>query len=147
MNNEKRADVIDGGDWAGRGRVDLYATGLSTLCLIHCLALPLLASMLPLAGPLSEDAVVHRVLVLLAAPATLWAGWKSLHIESSWPFLITGAGGLVLLMAAAFLNAVAPYEQPITVTGALLLASAHLYRWTRHRHGASLRDEFTESDE
>ena len=33
--------------------IDLYAVALSLLCILHCLALPLLAAMLPLAGMLS----------------------------------------------------------------------------------------------
>jgi len=126
--------------------VDLYATVLSMLCLIHCLALPLLTSLLPLAGQFSDDTAVHRVLVLLAAPATLWAGWNALSIEGSWPFLVTAAFGLSLLMSAAFLDAVAAYEQPVTVTGALLLASAHLWRWARHRHRAARADRLAEPD-
>ncbi len=137
--------LLTPGNEAG-SRVDLYAAGLSMLCLMHCLALPLLASLLPLAGQLSENIFVHRVLVLLAAPATLWAGWKSLPIEANWPFLVTAAAGLALLMSAAFLDAVAAYEQPVTVTGALLLASAHLWRWARHRHRAARADRLAEPD-
>ena len=118
---------------AGDGRLDLYAAGLSTLCLIHCIGLPLLAALLPVAGQLSENELVHRILVLLAAPATLWLGWKTLPIKGALPFIVAGFSGLALLLLAAFVDAVSAYERSLTVTGAVLLASAHLWRWARFR--------------
>ena len=132
---------------AGGGLLDLYAAGLSTLCLLHCLALPLLASLLPLVGQLSGNEFVHRALVLSAAPATLWVAWRSLLTKGSQPFLVAAFSGLGLLLLAAFIDRVAAYEQPITVVGALLLASAHLSRWAGHRRGALPRGELPEADD
>lgn len=123
------------------GGLDLYAAGLSTLCLLHCLALPLLTTVLPIAGQLSENELLHRALVLLAAPATLWVSWQMLRRNGSLLFLVAACIGLALLVLAAFLEPMAAYEQPMTVTGALLLAGAHLWRWSRHRHGGSHRTE------
>ncbi|MDY6814167.1 MAG: MerC family mercury resistance protein [Pseudomonadota bacterium] len=122
---------------ARASRLDLYAVGLSTMCLLHCLALPLLAVLLPFAAGMSENPYIHRALVLLAAPATLWIAWTSLPVSSSLPFLLTAFSGLGLLLIAAFVDAVATYEQPMTAAGALLLAFAHLRRWARHRRSAS----------
>ena len=132
---------------AGEGFLDLYATGLSALCLIHCLVLPLFVSLLPLAGQLSENALVHRLLVLLAAPATFWAGWRSLSMIGGQFFIVVAMGGLGLLMSAAFVDALSAYELGMTVTGALLLASAHLWRWARHRRGARRQHETCEADD
>ncbi len=126
---------------ARASRLDLYAAGLSTMCLVHCLALPLVAVLLPLAGGMSENPYVHRALVLLAAPATLWIAWKSLPVRSSLPFLLAAFSGLGLLLIAAFIEAVATYEQAMTAAGALLLAFAHLRRWARHRSSAALYGE------
>lgn len=120
-------------------RLDLYAATLSALCLVHCLALPLLASLLPLAGQLSENEDIHKVLALMAAPVTLWIGSKSLRTDRAPAFVLIAFPGLGLLLAAAFLEPVSAVEQPLTVTGAVLLASAHLRRWTRHRSAASGR--------
>lgn len=131
----------------GGGLVDIYAAGLSTLCLIHCLALPLLTSLLPLAGQLAESSLVHRALVLLAAPATLWVGWKSLLIKSSKVFVIVAFSGLGLLLLAAFIDALSPYEEPMTIAGALLLASAHLWHRAQIRYGATRRDMPSEADD
>lgn len=123
------------------GRLDLYAAALSTLCLIHCLALPLLATLLPLAGQLSETPLVHRALVLLAAPVTLWIVWQSLPMQGASVFIIAALSGLALLLLAAFSGTVAAFEQPITVAGALLLGAAHLWRWARHRTAMRRRGE------
>ncbi len=114
-------------------RLDLYAATLSALCLIHCLALPLLASLLPLAGQLSENELIHRVLALLAAPATLWIGWKSRLNRALRPFIVAALPGLGLLLAGAFVHALEAHEQAVTVAGAVLLATAHLWRWMRLR--------------
>ena len=115
-------------------RLDLYAAGLSMLCLVHCLAVPLLASLLPLAGQLVESAFAHRALALLAAPATLWVSWKAVPVREHRSFIPVAPCGLGLLLISAFVAAVAAYERPLTVAGALLLASAHLSRWAQHRH-------------
>ena len=53
---------------------DVSAIALSGLCLLPCLALPLLAALLPLFGTWSEAEGVHGVFVLIAVPAlaVLW---------------------------------------------------------------------------
>lgn len=113
--------------------VDLYAAALSTLCLLHCLALPLLTTFLPLVGQLSENELIHQIMVLLAAPATAWAIKKSLPTAAaSWPFIAGATFGLILLLLAGFVETFEAYETRLTVVGALCLASAHLWRWSRH---------------
>ena len=113
--------------------IDLYAAALSLLCLLHCLALPLMASILPVAGHLSENELIHQVLVTLAAPVTLWAVWTSLpKAASAWPFIASATFGLALLLLAGFVHAVAAYESWLTIVGALCLGLAHLWRWSQH---------------
>ena len=50
---------------------DTVAIGLSGLCLAHCLALPIFASLLPIAGAWAEAAWVHWLFVGIAAPVSL----------------------------------------------------------------------------
>lgn len=126
--------------------IDLYAVALSALCLVHCLGLPMLVALTPLAGQLSESILVHRVLVLLAAPVSLWVSWKSLLMKDAWPFAMTMLSGLGLLLLAAFVDAVSAFEQPVTIAGALLLGTAHLWRWVRHRQGGQHGDNVSESE-
>ena len=113
--------------------IDLYAAGLSMLCIVHCLALPLLTSFLPLLGYLSENEAVHQLLVLMAAPATLWVVWQSTStFRRRWPFIVAALSGLFMLLLAGFVAALEHYEQWLTIIGALCLATAHLWRWSRH---------------
>ncbi|WP_413894670.1 MerC family mercury resistance protein [Pantoea ananatis] len=49
---------------------------MSGLCLLHCLALPLLAAALPLFGVWAEAEWVHVVFVAIAAPLAGLALWR-----------------------------------------------------------------------
>lgn len=123
---------------AGRGgRVgDLLAVTLSGLCLVHCLALPLVASLLPLAGAWAQAEWVHWLFALIAAPLSAWTltrphplGLPRLAIG------LAGVGAGLLFAGAAGFPSHA-LETPITVAGGLLLASAHILNARRrvHRH-------------
>ena len=58
---------------AGISPLDTSAVSLSVLCLVHCLALPLVSAFLPLAGVLAEAEWIHRAIVLIAVPITILA--------------------------------------------------------------------------
>ena len=113
--------------------LDVYAVGMCTLCLVHCIALPLLTTLLPIAGVISDNGVVHRVLVLLAAPATIWLVYKASLERGSAGFIAMALSGLALLLIAAFVEALASFETPLTLVGATVLGFAHLQRWLRFR--------------
>ena len=115
-------------------RLDLFAIGLSTLCLIHCLAMPILASVLPFAAHFAESELVHKLLVLMAAPVSLWVVRTARSVDGSGLFVAAALTGLGLLFLGAFVGAGSAYEETITVAGAVLLASAHLWRWLRYRN-------------
>ncbi len=112
-------------------RLNVFAVGLSTLCLLHCIALPILVTVLPVAAQAAENEFLHRILVLLAVPVSLRVVWKALPGDGNRLFVVAALGGLGLLLLAAFVEAVSRYEQPITVAGGVLLASAHLWHWMR----------------
>ena len=57
--------------------LDAGAVALSSLCLLHCLALPLLAAALPLFGVWAEAEWVHLVFVAIALPMTGFALWRA----------------------------------------------------------------------
>ena len=113
--------------------LDIYAVGMCTLCLVHCVVLPLMTTLLPLAGLISEDEMVHRLLVLLAAPATLWLVYKALLVKRSSAFVFMALTGLSLLLVAAFVETLSRFETPLTLVGATVLGFAHLQRWFQHR--------------
>ena len=108
------------------------AIGLSGLCLIHCLALPVLAAVSPLAGLLAEAEWLHRALVLMAAPITLYAITRDRTAKVGPAFTLFAGVGLATLLAAAFIEALHDFETVLTTLGAGLLAGAHLWRWHRH---------------
>ena len=117
----------------GRPRLDLYAAGLSALCLLHCLALPLLVTIVPLVAQTAESELVHQLLVIATIPVSLRVIWKRSAMHRNRLFAVAVLGGLGLLLLAAFVEAVSAFEEPITVAGGVLLCSAHLWHWARQR--------------
>lgn len=119
------------------GRVgDIAAISLSSLCLIHCLALPLAASLLPLAGVWTEAPWVHWAFALTAAPISLW----TLTRRPALAPLGLGVVGLVLLFAGAAEFPSHETETAVTVAGGLFLALAHVMNWKRIPHECATPD-------
>lgn len=117
--------------------LDASAITLSGLCLVHCLALPALAVALPLAGLWAEQEWVHQVFALSALPITVLAMTRPFHEGARTSFILLAGSGLALLISAAFIEGLHDLETPLTVVGALLLATAHIRRW-RRQHEAAL---------
>ncbi|MEL6257591.1 MAG: MerC domain-containing protein [Pseudomonadota bacterium] len=113
---------------------DSAAIGLSAACLVHCLALPILASVLPLAGLLAEAEWIHWVFVALAFPASVLA-FRARPLNL-WETGLRGlaAIGLSALVLAALGWPDHEFETPLTVFGGLVLAAAHgLHFFGQHR--------------
>lgn len=110
---------------------DKTAIGLSFLCVLHCLFLPLLLLLLPpIAGLLAlNDEVFHLALLYVIVPlsaVTLIVGYRR-HKQSS--VLTTGMTGLTLLLAAVlfghdYLGETG--EVLLTVIGSVAVAWGHL---------------------
>ena len=110
---------------------DACATALSSTCILHCLALPLFATMLPVTFQLVDNHVVHLVLVLLAAPVTLWVVLSEGLTGSGQLFTPVALSGLALMLAAVtFWEA---FEMALTIIGGTMLGGAHVWRWLRHQ--------------
>lgn len=114
--------------------LDASAVALSSLCLVHCLALPLLAAALPLFGAWAEAEWVHLLFVAIAAPLTSFALWRA-HRQQSLPAAawMIATLGLALLLAGALEWPSHDSETPLTVAGSLLLAATHVWN-ARRRH-------------
>ena len=119
--------------------LDLASMGLSGLCVVHCLALPFLVAVLPFLGIFSQNDWVHKVLVLIAAPLSAFALWRSNAWQKS-EVTVPMASGLMLLAMAAFLPSLDAYEAVLSVIGALLVAASHAINYgglrLLHRHTA-----------
>lgn len=109
---------------------------MSTLCLLHCLALPLLAAALPLLGVWAEAEWVHVLFVAIAAPTTGFALWRAhLHAPLPWMAGVVAVVGLLFLLAGAAEFPNHESETVMTVAGSLMLAGVHVWNARRrHRH-------------
>lgn len=112
---------------------DLWAIGVSGVCLLHCLALPFFIASVPLLGGLSDQEWVHKGLVFVAFPLSLWALMRVVGWLNGVRFLLFVLG-LGLLATAAFWPPVADYETILSVVGACLLALMHTLNLLAHKH-------------
>ena len=113
--------------------LDASAVGLSSLCLLHCLILPVLTAVLPVAGILAETEWIHKMLLFLVLPLSGLVINRSLQTGPSIPFIAGAVLGITLLFGAAFIEPLHVVETQLTVAGATLLAAAHGYRFASHR--------------
>jgi len=111
--------------------MDASAISLSALCVVHCLALPVIVAVLPVGAAWLENEWVHRAFVLAALPVSGYAVYSSLAGPEGMGFSIAATLGLLLLFAAAFAEPLHDVETKVTVIGTLTLALAHLSRWAR----------------
>lgn len=113
-----------------RGMLDLLGLSLSGLCLVHCIAFPVVLAVLPAAAVVSHDAHhhwLHVVLALVLVPiafASLLPGFLR-HRRST--VLYAGALGTAAIAAGAFLEASlgAGLANAITIAGSMSLVGAH----------------------
>lgn len=108
---------------------DLSAIALSGLCLIHCLALPLLMSMLPWLAWLDGHAAwIHAWLLMLIAPLSAWALSRGCRQHGRRPVLYAGLLAISALVAAVVVAPRAPaLEAPLTLLGSVMLVSIHVW--------------------
>ena len=118
-------------DAASSNALDISAIGVSALCLIHCLSIPLLSVILPVASVFGEAEWLHRLFVLLAVPITGSAIFQDRAMEGWREFSVIAIIALVILTSAAFLESLHDVETIMTVAGAALLTLAHGLRWHR----------------
>lgn len=107
--------------------VEHAALGASLLCLVHCLALPLVFAALPaIASILPIDSSFHLLMLAIAVPASGAALVTGRSRHGAWWPLLLGGAGLSLLAVGVLRFGDTALETPLTVTGAIVLAVAHL---------------------
>ncbi len=117
---------------AKRSIWDRIGIGVSTVCLIHCLSIPVLVSILPLWPPIAGvNDWVHPVLILLIAPVIFFAIRRSHYDRKITSLLIFG----FLLITAGWLLGHHLFglitEIILTSTGSVALIYGH---WKNYRH-------------
>lgn len=111
------------------GLLDRAAIALSGLCVLHCLAMPLILLTLPFLGELNTDHF-HLQMLIVVVPVSSIALSLGYRRHRRMPILIAGAVGLVLLFIGGTwmhneIGIVA--DRTTTIAGSLILACAHFY--------------------
>lgn len=117
---------------------DRLGIGISFLCLVHCLAPPLLAALAPAASRLfGFPEWFHLLAFMSAIPVTsiaLLRGYRN-HGDA-WSVVMAGAGvALIGMGAVGGLRSLV--EAGVTIIGSLTLAVAHLRNWRLTSRAAS----------
>lgn len=115
--------------------LDGAAVGLSALCLIHCLALPLLVAGLPFLAQFSEGHLHAQMLVIVLPLSIVALGLGFRHHRSSRIVLAGAVGMLTLVIGATVAHSQLGLtaDRLFTIAGALTLATAHFYNSVRTR--------------
>lgn len=82
--------------------IDKSAIGLSFLCVLHCLLLPIAVTLLPVMAALPlEDEGFHQLLLWGILPTSVIALTLGFRLHKNWRVLFWGAVGLFLLILSA----------------------------------------------
>ena len=109
---------------------DKFAIGLSMLCAIHCLLLPLLLVALPSIGALQlQNEAFHLWMILAVLPISGYALTMGCRNHRHYMVVVAGFAGLVVLCSSLFMGHAIlgeAGEKVATVFGALLVAVSHI---------------------
>lgn len=115
--------------------LDGAAAVMSSLCLVHCLLLPLALVLAPmLAVGVAHDLLhgplwLHWLLIAMAAPVSIYALWRGVGVHHSHLPWALAALGFALMAAGAYAHGLGPVESVLTVVGGLVVALAHWRNW------------------
>ncbi len=124
------SDATKTGDW-----LDGAAVTLSALCLVHCLALPLVVAGLPFLTQFSEGHLHAQVLVVVL-PLSLFALGVGFRRHRDARIVALGAVGMTLLVIGATIahdQLGVTADRAFTITGSLTLAVAHFFNGYRRK--------------
>lgn len=125
-----------------RSRLDAVAVILSGICMLHCLALPLVLTILPIVNvSLLDESTFHTLMLVVILPVSLVALTIGCRKHKDRLTLILGTVGLAILTFTAifghdFFGLTG--ERLVTSLGGVILAAAHIQNYRCCR-----RDECT----
>lgn len=128
---------------------DRLGIGLSALCMVHCLGLPLLIVLLPVWSlGWALHAWIHPVLAALLIPITLVALYHARRVRHVGRISVLLSVGLLLVLAAWLGHDVLGRggEAVVTLLGSGLLVSGHWQHW-RVQHSLKLKTNKVCADE
>jgi MerC mercury resistance protein len=117
---------MSGGPQSMPVRVDRLGVALSLACAAHCMAVPLLTTVLPAVGigwllGGSAEALLVAASLVLASGSLCWG----VRVHGRWGVLLPLGAALALIVTGRLLVA-EPYELLLVVPGAMLLTASHL---------------------
>ncbi|MGK6319459.1 MerC domain-containing protein [Sphingomonas sp. DT-204] len=119
IDGQRRTDIIEGA-----------AVSASVLCLVHCLALPLLLLLLPgIIGLFARSEAFHYVALALVVPSAAGAFWLGYRRHRTPGPALLGVAGVGCLVAALLPGLAEGAETWVTVAGSLLLVIGHTLNW------------------
>ncbi len=127
-------------------RLDKLAISISSLCIVHCLLLPIGIVLIPSIGLQTlADEAFHQMLVvavLLTSCSALFIGCRR---HKAWRVLGWGLSGLILLIAAVLFghDFGERFEKGLTLVGSLFVIIGHVqnYRLCKQLACAHNHDE------
>lgn len=111
---------------------DKSAIGFSVACILHCVALPVIAIAAPIMSIVAEAEWVHWLFTALAIASTGVIIAKA-HGGRQLQFLVPALAGLLILGSALIAEPLGLDEVWPTIVGGSILATAHSLRLLRHR--------------
>lgn len=122
----RRTNVIEGA-----------AVSASLLCLVHCLALPLLLLLLPgVIGLFAQSEMFHYFALALVVPTALAAFWLGYRRHGAFRPALLGVAGAGCLVIALLPGIGEGAELCLTVAGSLMLVTGHTMNWRLRIHAA-----------
>lgn len=107
---------------------DKISIGLSMACTVHCLALPVLLTMVPALASLGlNDERFHMWMVIAVIPCSILALVQGCRKHKKYPLVGIVTAGLTLLVLAVFAGEQVGEvgEKVLTVVGSLFVAVGH----------------------
>ena len=130
MNNTQTKELT--------GWLDRLGISLSTVCLAHCLAIPVLLTLMPMTqlGWLTKE-LFHDILLTIILPTSVIALGLGCHRHRQWQIFLMGFVGLGLLISLADMphdSLSLMTERAVTVVAGCLLVIAHYMNFSRCQH-------------
>lgn len=122
--------------------IDRTAIGLSLVCALHCLLLPLAVATLPLLAASAGDGHFHSLLLVAVLPTSAIAITLGCRRHRDWRVAALCVPGLAIITLAALFGhdwVGHAGETVLTLLGAGLVALSHLRNQALCRQGRSLR--------
>jgi hypothetical protein len=124
---------------------DRIAIALSTICIVHCIAMPFIVALLPLAAiSFGGDAHFHQLMLWLVVPTSIVGFALGFRVHRRASIILAGAAAVALLTTAALWGHAAwnaPTEVAVSLIASILLATAH---WRNFREVRRLHEHHRE---